>query len=398
MLLSGFFAWLGVALLPPSGPGLVLEAHSFDNLAGWRSGTQSGALAAFKMSCTAFKRVPATRQILPSHIGGVAGDWLPACEAALLVASDDPAAARDFFEHNFRIFSLSSGDDQLGLLTGYYEPVVEGSLSESAEYNIPLYIRPPDLVSVNLGVFRPDLAGRRIAGRVVAGRLEPFEDRAAMDRGTMRGQGLELIWLKDAVDAFFLHIQGSGRIRLGDGSLQMVGYADQNGHPYTAIGGTLIRMGALTRQNMSMQAIRRWLRANPDRAAQVMQQNASFIFFRFLDGDAPIGSQGVGLTPGYSLAVDRRALPLGAPIWLEGTRPDAGDPEGPAVRLDRLVVAQDTGGAISGGLRGDVFWGMGEEAEIIAGHMANESLFYLLLPNALAAKVAGAQGNAAPLS
>ncbi|MCK5041400.1 MAG: MltA domain-containing protein, partial [Sphingomonadales bacterium] len=182
-------------------------------------------------------------------------------------------------------------------------------------------------------------------------------------------------------------IQGSGRVVLEDGTMQKVGYAGPNGHPYTAIGASLIQQGFVSRSEMSMQKIRQWIEANPEAGKELMRKNASYIFFRLLDGDSPVGSQGVELTPGRSLAVDRTQVPLGAPIWLEGTRPSAQDPNGDPVVFNRLLVAQDTGGAIRGGLRGDVFWGVGADAETIAGHMKNQSGFTIFLPNGLASSI-----------
>ena len=201
----------------------------------------------------------------------------------------------------------------------------------------------------------------------------PFHDRAAIDAGALDGDNLAVVWVDDPVDAFFLHIQGSGRIALADGSELRVGYAAQNGHAYTAVGLILIDDGEVTREAMSMQAIRTWLAANPDRARDLMNRNRSYVFFAVLDGDGPLGSEGVALTPGRSLAVDRRFLPMSVPLWLDSTLPG----EQP---LRRLMIAQDTGGAIRGPVRGDVFWGYGEDAADIAGRMKSRGRYYLLLP------------------
>jgi membrane-bound lytic murein transglycosylase A len=205
--------------------------------------------------------------------------------------------------------------------------------------------------------------------------LRPYENRAAIESGALRGRGLEMLWVDDPVDAFFLQIQGSGRVMLEDGTSLRIGYAGQNGHPYVAIGRELIARGALTREAVSMPAIRDWLRANPQEADAVMNRNPSFVFFRELDGDGPVGAQGVALTPGRSLAVDRSFVPYGVPVWL-----DAEDPVDGEVRVQRLLVAQDTGGAIRGPVRGDVFWGHGPEAEHRAGLMKSRGRYFLLLP------------------
>ena len=210
-----------------------------------------------------------------------------------------------------------------------------------------------------------------------------FADGVAIDRGALNGRGLELLWVDDAVDRFFLEIQGSGQVRLPDGGMVRVGYADQNGRPYRAIGKDLIEIGAVPREQMSMQAIRAWLEANPAEAPAMMARNPSVVFFSELKNlaaaDGPLGAQGVPLTPGRSLAVDRKFLPLGAPVWLDTTAPAPGG-ERP---LRRLVIAQDTGGAIRGPVRGDLFWGAGPEAERLAGHMKSPGRLYLLLPRSL---------------
>jgi membrane-bound lytic murein transglycosylase A len=219
------------------------------------------------------------------------------------------------------------------------------------------------------------MKGERIAGRVIDGRLRPYEDRARIEGGALKGRDLEMVWVDDAVDAFFLHIQGSGRVVMEDGSVMRVGYAGQNGHPYVAVGRELIARGVLTKENVSMQSIREWLRANPGEAAGLMNKNPSFVFFRPLDGEGPQGAQGVALTPGRSLAVDRSFVPYGLPVWL-----DAQDPLDGAARLRRLMVAQDTGGAIRGPVRGDVFWGHGDDAELRAGKMKSPGRYHLLIP------------------
>jgi len=230
-------------------------------------------------------------------------------------------------------------------------------------------------VDDDLGQFRDTLRGERIAGRVEGGRLHPYPDRGTIDRGALAGRGLELLWVDDAVDAFFLQIQGSGRVTMADGSVIRVGYDGQNGHPYVAVGRVLIQRGIMTPEQVSMQSIRAWLAANPTAAPDLLRENPSFVFFRELTGDGPVGAQGVALTPGRSLAVDPRFLPLGAPMWL-----DVEDPRVAGDRIRRLVVAQDTGGAIRGPVRGDLFWGHGAAAEDAAGRMRSQGRYWLLLP------------------
>lgn len=363
----------------------------FADLPNWQTDQQGDALVAFQTSCEALLNRPSNRSVRPRHVGGVAGDWHGVCEEAVTLNTDDHDAARRFFEQNFTALKMVTHTSDTGFLTGYYEPVIEGSFEggEGTDYPYPLYQKPPELVSVNLGQFRSDLNGRRIAGQVVNGQLVPFADRAKINQGELANRDLELVWVKDRVAAFFLHIQGSGRIKMPDGSFHKVGYSSQNGHVYKAIGAVLRDWGELAPDNISMGTIRQWLDENPERVDDLLHENPSYIFFRSLETSGPVGSQGVVLTPGRSLAVDRRHIPLSAPIYLSGTFPDASNPMGEALPFNRLVVAQDTGGAIRGEMRGDVFWGMGEDAEIIAGHMQNPATFFMLLPNALAARLVG---------
>jgi len=370
---------------PPREPALSLAPVGFDGLPGWQEDDPSGALDAFRRSCGRLQRQDSGKALGGS--GGFAGkvaDWLPACAAAQRVATTADAA-RTFFQASFVPYRVTDRGQAEGLFTGYYEPLLNGARTNGGRYRHPLLKRPPDLVSVDLGRFAPELQGRRIAGRVADGRLVPYADRAAIERGALAGRGLELLWVDDPVDKFFLEIQGSGQVRLPDGSLVRVGYADQNGHAYRAIGKDLIELGAIPREQVSMQAIRAWLAAHPDQAPGMMAKNPSYVFFRELPADlasapGPQGAQGVPLTPGRSLAVDRKFLPLGAPVWLDATAPY---PEGERP-LRRLLVTQDTGGAIRGPVRGDVFWGAGPLAEHLAGHMKSAGRLFILLPRELA--------------
>jgi membrane-bound lytic murein transglycosylase A len=354
---------------------LVLRPASFPDLPGWGADDPSPALAAFLRSCRRLLGRPPGE---PLGIAGTAGDWQPVCAAAARVP-DGAEAARAYFEERFQPFAASSGDDPEGLFTGYYEPLLHGSRKRSGRYRVPLYVRPPELVTVDLGAFRAELEGQRLAGRVEDGALVPYPDRRAIAEGALAGRDLELVWVDDPIDAFFLEIQGSGRIRFEDGKEMRVGYAAQNGHPYFAIGKDLVERKALKKEEVSMQSIRRWLEEHPDEADDVMERNASYVFFQKLKGEGPLGAQGVPLTPGRSLAVDLAHWPLGVPIWLDARAPSPrpGEPDQP---LRRLLVAQDTGGAIRGPIRGDVFWGHGEEAAEVAGRMKHPGRMWVLLP------------------
>ena len=377
----GLVLWLVTKPSPP--PRLALIPAAFGDLTGWTEDDHAAAVRALRLSCARWQRLPADRPLGRDGIGGTVGDWRPICAAVLALPPDVAAPARAFFETHFRPYAVAVGGEREGLFTGYYEAALRGSRQPGGDFATPLLAKPDDLVMVDLGRFRDGLAGERIAGRVVDGRLVPYATRADIDAGALDGRDLELIWVDDPVDAFFLHIQGSGRVALPDGGDLRLGYAGHNGHPYFAIGRELIRRGALTRDTVSMQSIRQWLADNPDQAADVMQMNRSFIFFRPLDTDGPLGAQGVVLTPGRSLAVDRRHVPLGLPVWLDATAPTAdGDADRP---LRRLMVAQDTGGAIRGPIRGDVYWGGDPEAAEIAGRMKHPGRWYLLLPHSLPA-------------
>jgi membrane-bound lytic murein transglycosylase A len=322
----------------------------------------------------------------PAGYARPAAAWRAPCESALAIDTNDHAAARALLEQNFVPFAAADNDRPEGLFTGYYEPELRGARAPDARYRVPLLGRPADLVTVDLALFKPEWKGQRITGRLDNGTLKPYPTRAEIEAGALRNAKSEIVWVDDAVDAFFLQVQGSGRVVFDDGSVLRVGYAAQNGHPYVAIGRELIARGALTRETVSMQSIRAWLAANPDQAASVMNLNPSYVFFRKLEGDGPLGSEGVVLTPGRSLAVDRAFLAMGLPVWL-----DAEDPLDPAKRLQRLVIAQDTGGAIRGPVRGDVFWGHGTEAAERAGRMRSAGRYWILLPRPDATTVAGTQ-------
>jgi membrane-bound lytic murein transglycosylase A len=366
----------------PPEPAVELRPLTFADLPGWQDDDPSLTLEAFRRSCAILSRRDPAAAMGPAGWAGRVGDWSAVCAAAEAVAPSAPAA-RDFFERGFAPAAITDRGEAEGLFTGYYEPLLAGSLQPDARFAVPLHRRPPDLVAVDLGEFDESLNGRRIAGRVVDGRLRPYLDRAAIDRGGLAGRGLELLWVDDAVGKFFLQVQGSGLVELADGRRLRIGYADQNGRAYRAIGRDLVEMGELAREEVSLQTIRDWLRAHPERAQELMERNPSYVFFREL-GDAattpgPLGAQNVALAPERSIAVDRRFVPLGVPLWLDTTAPY---PEGERP-FRRLLVAQDTGGAIKGPVRGDVFWGSGERAEHIAGHMRSRGRWFALLPRAL---------------
>ncbi len=340
----------------------------FTDLPGWQSDRVSQSIPAFRESCAVLARMAPDRALGgDGPLARDAGDFAPACTAAAALPPDDEPAARAFLTRHFTPWAV--GQDTL---TGYFEPELRGSPTPTPALSTPLLARPRDLVEVDLGAFAPDLRGRRTAGLVREGRLHPFPDRAAIAGGALAGRGLELAWV-DPVDAFFLHIQGSGRVAFPDGRVLRLGYAAQNGHAYVAIGRFLIESGAVAREAMSMQAIRDWLRAAPPgEAAALMARNPSYIFFRELAGLAPgkgpLGALGAPLTPGRSIAVDRTRTPLGTPVWVAGRG------------VERVAVAQDTGGAIRGAARADLFTGWGDAAAEEAGPMRDPARLFVLLP------------------
>lgn len=370
---------------------------AYGSLPEWRTDRLEGTVEAFQRSCERVRRQPEDRARRGFKFPGgdpfygIIEDWLAVCSAAATVGMD-PDERRRFFEENFTPIAITVGQTREGLMTGYFEPEYAGSLTRDETYQTPLHGLPPDLVTASLGAFSDDFSGRQIFGRVEGNRFVPYAER----RDIRLGEGLpaeteELIYLADPVDAFFLEIQGSGRIRLPDGGIVRIGYAGKNGRAYVPIGRVLREQGALAPDNISMQTIREWLTANPDQAPAIMDANPSYVFFRKLDlhpALGPIGAQGVPLTTERSLAVDRRYHSLGVPVYLETTLPvppgDTASQEEPAYR--RLMIMQDTGGAIRGPVRGDVFFGSGEGPGEVAGRMAQPGRFTVLLPKALAAQ------------
>jgi membrane-bound lytic murein transglycosylase A len=355
---------------PPTKPPdrLALTAADFASVPGWSADRHAEAIPALLRSCAPLGKLSLDAKVGTEPASRPASAWQAACAEARGLPAGDHEAARRFFEAFFVPHATANNDDAEGLFTGYYEPELAGCRERTAECASPLLRRPPDLVTVELGRFRPAWRGERIAGKVEKGALVPYASRAEIERGALDGKDLELAWAEDPIEVFFLQIQGSGRVRLADGSQLRVGYDGQNGHAYVALGRVLIDRGLMPREQVTMQSIKAYLRDRPHEAAALMNENPSYVFFRELSGEGPVGAQGVALTPGRSLAVDRSFLPLGAPVWLV------------AEDIARLLVAQDTGGAIRGPVRGDVFWGHGAEAEARAGAMKAKGRAWLLLP------------------
>ncbi|MEO8197798.1 MAG: murein transglycosylase A [Thermoanaerobaculia bacterium] len=369
-------------VVPPPEDRLALAQSSFADLSGWGADPLSQALPAFVGSCIGTPREDSGGALGPLLAHG-ADLWRSLCRSASALPPGDDGAMRRFLEENFSPWQITNHGERDGLFTGYYEPELKGARKKKPPFVHPIYLAPRDQLVVDLGDFKHDLAGRKITGMMRGGTFRPYWDRAEIERGALSGRGLEMLWVEDPVALFFLQVQGSGRVVLPDGTIVRIGYAGQNGHDYTAIGRVLIERRELTREEVSLQTIRHWLRTHPEEADEVMRANRSYVFFRVLPG-APVGAAGIELTPGRSLAVDTKFLPFGLPLWLEATlpaRPELGrQGETP---LRRLVVPQDRGGAIKGPVRGDLFWGAGAEAEAIAGRMKQTGRLWLLWPKAL---------------
>lgn len=367
---AGVAAWFVLPRAERPVSALTLSPATFSDLPGWSKGDMGPALAAFRRSCQVVLKTDPD-----AALGGYAGraaDWQAACRAAADVAAN---GARNFFEGNFSPFEVEGE----ALFTGYYEPLLRGSRRRHGAYQTPVYASPRDLVSVNLGAFRPEWKGEHIAGRISAQHLLPYASRAEIDESPPPAD--VLFYGDDPVSVFFLHIQGSGRVALDDGTTVRVAYAAQNGRRYTSIGRALVHAGKLGLKDASMQSIRAWLKHNPSAARKVMESDESYVFFREAPvGDAALGSpgtQGVPLTPDASIAVDPKFHALGVPMFIDAMSGD-GQP------LQRLFIAQDTGGAIRGPARADIFFGFGAQAETLAGTMKSPGRLYVLLPKNLA--------------
>jgi membrane-bound lytic murein transglycosylase A len=333
------------------------------------------ALAAFGVSCPALLR-RADRSGL-----SVSADWQPVCDAAKAVPGVQALA---FFQTRFETLQVSEGG---AFATGYYEPEIAGSRVPGAGY-APVYAKPTDMVELDLGAFRENLKGRSISGRVSEGRFVPYFDRGAIEDGALAGRGIELAWAADPIELFFLQVQGSGRLRMPDGSVMRIGYAGQNGHDYTGIGALMRQRGLIQPGQGTMQGLMAWLRANPEAGRAIMRENRSWVFFRELTGPGPIGALNLPVTARASVAADPAFVPLGAPVFLAMDRPEASG----------LWIAQDTGGAIKGANRFDTFWGAGAEARTIAGGMLARGKALILLPKGTLARLRATSGaDAAPL-
>lgn len=348
--------------LPTPIPSAQLRAVEWKAVANWNADALAEAWPAFLQSCGALKNQPA---------------WQDVCTEAQAMSGADETAVRAFFEQRFRPHEVFNPDGTAeGMVTGYYEPLIKGDRKRTEKARYPIYAAPADLIVVDLAEVYPELKNLRLRGRLQGNRVVPYATRSEISDANGAFRGKPIAWAEDPVDLFFLQIQGSGRIELPDGTHMRIGYADQNGHPYKSIGKLLVERGELKLEEASMQGIKAWAEANPDKLPELLNSNPSYVFFRELpDGlSGPLGALGVPLTAGRSIAVDPKYIPLGAPVFLSTTWPNSARP------LNRLMMAQDTGGAIRGAVRADFYWGFGAAAGELAGRMKQQGRMWVLLP------------------
>jgi membrane-bound lytic murein transglycosylase A len=357
-----------------------LEPAKWVDVAGWAVDDHLAAFAAYLSSCQLFRNVKRPRDDRPVY-----NALWEVCRRAAAVRPVDKEAARRFFEDNFRPVQIARLGETQGFLTGYYEPIVAGSRFPNPEFHVPLYRRPPDLVAAG---YKPGSEPFPNKGALIGRRNEnneivPYHDRAAIEGGALDGQNLEICWLRDPFEALAIQIQGSARVILEDGTPLRINYDSHNGHPYSSVGRVLIERNLVPREEMSMQRIRDWMAANPDEAPKVRATNRSYVFFRITglsnEGE-PVGAQGVPLVPGRSIAVDKIHV-YGTPFFIDASLPI--ESAKPTTSFRRLMIAQDTGSAIVGPARADLYWGAGDDAARIAGRIRHAGRFVMLLPREL---------------
>lgn len=366
-----------VAPTTPPPAARPLQAARWSELPGWGDDDLAAAWPAFLLSCRALASRPQWPQ------------WKTACDEAKGLTSPSTATIRRFLEARLQPWLLTNPDGSTGgLVTGYYEPLLRGARTRGKPYLQPVLGVPADLLTIDLGAVLPELKNMRLRGRLDGTKVVPYYSRAEITSREKDNPDRALLWVDDPVELFFLQVQGSGRVKLPDGSMTRLAYADQNGHPYQSIGRVLVDRGELTLDQVSMQGIKQWARANPARVGELLNANPSYVFFReqaLKSGqngaaEGPSGALGVPLTPERSIAVDPRHVPLGAPVFLSTSQPESTTP------LRRLVLAQDTGGAIRGVVRADLFWGFGAQAGMQAGRMKQQGHMWVLLPPGVAPK------------
>ncbi len=363
------------------GSHFFLLKTTYRNLPGWVEDDQNAALQAFKKSCIAIMRMNPNKPFSPSFpdSGNVLA-WQTICQAANMLQQSDARTARDFFEYWFEPYRVENNFNPNGLFTGYYLPSIHASLTKDQRFATPIYAMPADLYKIKLNLFHPEFGNKTLTGKLTNNILTPYPDRAAIESGILGNNARILAWADNPIDIFFAQIQGSAVVELSNHEKFLIGYAGDNGRPYTAIGKVLLAKGYLEKNAVSMESIRAWLNTHPDQVKAILNQNASYVFFNIIKNGEALGTQHVPLTSRRSLAVDTHYIPLGVPVWLNTTLPrklPGND------FFQQLLIAQDTGGAIKGIVRGDVFWGEGEEAAYTAGYMKSRGQYWILLPRFL---------------
>lgn len=356
---------------------IKLSKTSFNLLEGWQSDDFAQTIPVFRKNCD--KILQNKNVVLADSVVKIkTADYQKICKkfATQHIISSD--GMKKFLENEFTPYIVSAGNNPIGKFTSYYEATINASLEKNGKYKYPVYGRPKDLVEVNLRDFGADLPNTRLVGHVINGKFVPYFKRAEIENNGVNAP--VIMWADDPVDIHFMQIQGSAIAKMDDGSELRVGYADNNGHKFKGIGSILLEKKILKSGEISMENIRKWLRANPEKAETLMQENERFIFQRISDAEGPLGAFGIPLTAGRSMAVDNSLIPLGSVLWLDTVSPDNKP-------LQKIVFAQDIGAAIKGAVRGDYFWGHGDEALHYAGRMNSVGKYYILLPKNSAVRV-----------
>ncbi|MBR0898552.1 MltA domain-containing protein [Bradyrhizobium tropiciagri] len=367
--------------MPLQVSGSQYEPLAWPNVSGWNDDDHLAAYNAFRASCKPI----AAQQGAPADSKALGSSLRDPCRIAKGLALSDGGKAKEFFEQNFVPLRISRLGEEAGFVTGYYEPVLDGSKTQTDVYNVPVYRRPSNLfvrgkTQASVGLPNSGPVYRKIGRR----KLVPYYDRAQIEDGAIAGRGLEICWLKSQTDLLFAQIQGSARIKLDDGTTLRINYDAHNGYPYTPVGRVLIDRGIIPREQMSMQKIREWMEQNPEGANEVRRQNRAYVFFREVplsDKDEAVGAQGVPLTPGRSIAVDKALHVYGTPFFIAGELPI--ESEQSKTPFHRLMIAQDTGSAIVGPARADLYFGAGADAGKVSGRLRHNMQFVMLVPKGL---------------
>lgn len=354
----------------------AFKQSNFQQLPHWQQDNHLAAFNSFQRSCTDILKQNPNDAFSKNKLGGHTQDWQKICVAATLLKNPSQHDAKHFFEKWFVPYHITKNYNPKILFTGYYLPLLHASYQNDEQYKVPVYSVPGDLIEVKLKNFKQEYRAKKsLYGQLQGNKILPYPDRAAINQGAIDKSAKILLWANNVVDLFFLQIQGSGIVELPDGQHMILGYAGSNGRPYTPIGNFFIKHKIFTKENVSMQSMRSWFEEHPDKVNEVLNKDQSYIFFRLLNQNDPIGSERVPLTPGRSLAVDTHLLPLGAPIWVSTAIPTSSG----KTDLNRLFIAQDTGGAITG-MHCDTYWGAGDQAAYIAGNLKNQGQLWVLLP------------------